>query len=76
MESALQALNVPVNLIIVRGTRRWLLFVECVTDEVRMRTNFGVGVLVVTEITAPLTAEAGAADRIGRKAGLPFSLRR
>ena len=76
MESALQACNVPVLPITFRGTRRWSLFVECVTAEVRMRTILGAGVLVVTEITAPLTAEAGAADRIGRKAALPFSLRR
>ena len=76
MESALQALNVPVLLVIVRGMRRWSLFVECVTDEVRTMTIFGAGVLVVTEIMAPLTAEAGAADRIGREAGLPSALRR
>ena len=76
MESALKALNVPVLEIITRGMRRWSLLTECVTAEVRMRTNFGLRVPVVTEIIAPWTAKAGVADRIGRRAALPFAVRR
>ena len=76
MELALQAFNVPDLESMARGMRRWSLLTECVTAEVRMRTNFGLRVPVVTEIMAPWTAEAGAADRIGRKAALPFALRR